>query len=210
MEQRKLHIQRFGATWIRPPGFNKTLQGELDERAERAEAERLALLEEQAVGGEDVPEVEGDEDVHAGVRVVGNIIQDEDGEDLDAQIPEGESFVGDESEGTEDEVDLDEEIPEAEADYDLSDDEDSEVSDDTEEPNAATPNQYMHPPPMPIPSSSVGIRTDSGPRQAMFSHDDRFGQEDSFGRADLREYSRRYQSEVMSEDDDEMEVDSDS
>lgn len=205
VEQRKLHIQRFGATWIRPPGFNKTLQGELDERAERAEAERLALLEEQAVGDEDIPEVEGDED--AGVRVVGNIIQgvdDEDGEDLDTQIPEGENFEGDGGEGTEDEeVDLDGEIPEAEADYDLSDEEDSEDSDDTEEPNAATPNQYM---PMPMPSSSVG-RTDSSPRQAIFSHDDRFGQ---VGRADLREYSRRYQSEVMSEDDDEMEVDSDS
>ena len=207
MEQRKLHIQRFGATWIRPPGFNKTLQGELDERAERAEAERLALLEEQAVGDEDIPEVEGDED--AGVRVVGNIIQgvdDEDGEDLDTQIPEGENFEGDGGEGMEDEeVDLDGEIPEAEADYDLSDEEDSEDSDDTEEPNAATPNQYM-PMPMPMPSSSVG-RTDSSPRQAIFSHDDRFGQ---VGRADLREYSRRYQSEVMSEDDDEMEVDSDS
>ncbi|KAF8426678.1 hypothetical protein EV426DRAFT_592380 [Tirmania nivea] len=214
VEQRKLHIQRFGATWIRPPGFNKTLQGELDERAERAEAERLALLEEQAVGAEDIPEAEGDEDVHAGVRVVGNIIQgvdDEDGADLDARIPEGESFEGDEGEGTEDEeVDLDEEIPEAEADYDLSDEEDTIDSDDTAEANAATPNQYMRPPPIPMPSSSVGIRTDSSPRHAMFSYDDRFGQEDSFGRADLREYSRRYQSEVMSEDDDEMEVDSDS
>lgn len=215
VEQRKLHIQRFGATWIRPPGFQKTLQGELDERAERAEAERLALLEEeQAAGDEDIPEVEGDEDEHVGVRVVGNIIrrvEEEEGEDLDAQIPEGESFEGDEGEGTEDEeVDLDEEIPEAEADYDLSDEEDSEDSDDTEEPSNATPNQYMRPPPMPMPSSSVGIRTDSSPRQAMFSHDDRFGQDESFGRADLREYSRRYQSEIASEDEDEMEVDSDS
>lgn len=185
----------------------------MDERAERAEAERLALLDEQAAGDEDIPAVEGNEDEHAGVRMVGNIIQgvDEDeGDDLDAQIPEGESFEGDEGEGTEDEeVDLDEEVPEAEADYDLSDDEDSDDSDDTEEPTV-TPTQYMRPPPMPMPSSSVGIRTDSSPRQAIFSHDDRFSQDDSFGRADLQEYSRRYQSEAMSEDDDEMEVDSDS
>ncbi|KAF8468307.1 hypothetical protein BDZ91DRAFT_722409 [Kalaharituber pfeilii] len=198
VEQRKLHIQRFGATWIRPPGFVKTLQGELDERAEKAEAERLALLEQQAGGDDEIPEIEGDEDEHAGVRVVGNIMQgvDEDeGEDLDAQVPEGENFEG-EDEGTEDEaVDLDEEIPEAEAEYDL--------------PGIGTNSQFVRPPPMPMPSSSVGIRTDSSPRQAMFSHDDRFGQEESFGRADLREYSRRYQSEIMSEDDDEMEVDSD-
>lgn len=213
VEQRKLHIRRFGATWIRPPGFNKTLQGELDERAERAEAERLALLEEQAGGDDDSPEIEVDEDEHAGVRVVGNIMrtmEDEEGEDLDAQIPEGESFEGDENEGSEDEeVDLDEEIPEAEADYDLSGEDDPDTSDDSEEPASGANPQHMRPPPVPIPSSSIGIRMDSSPRHALFSHDDRFGQDDSFRREDLREYSRSYQSEVMSEDDDEMEVDSD-
>ncbi|KAI5800239.1 Apc15p protein-domain-containing protein [Peziza echinospora] len=210
VEQRKLHIQRFGATWIRPPGFHKTLQGELDERAERAEAERVALLEEQAGGEEEVIDTGGDEDEHAGMD--GNVMQGgEDVEDLDAQIPEGESYEG-EDEGTEDEaVDLDEEIPEAEADYDLSDELDESEDESDEVQERATPAlsnpRYMRPPNR-IPSSSVGIRTDSSPRQAMFSHDDRFGQDESFGRDDMREYSRRYQSEAMSEDDEEMEVDS--
>lgn len=212
MEQRKLHIQRFGATWIRPPGLNKTLQGELDERAERAEAERLALLEEQAAGDEDVAGVEGDEDER---RVEGNITRggvdedDDTGADLDAQIPEGESFEGDEGEGTEDEErDLDGEIPEAEADYDDSSDEGSEDSDELDEPAAtATSQRNMAP-----PSPPTGTRADSSPGQALFSQDDRFGHhDDSFGRADLREYSRRYHAEPTSDDDgDEMEVDTDS
>ena len=209
MEQRKLHIQRFGATWIRPPGLNKTLQGELDERAERAEAERLALLEEQAAGDEDLAGVEGDEDER---RVEGNITRggvdedDDTGADLDAQIPEGESFEGDEGEGTEDEErDLDGEIPEAEADYDSSD-EGSEDSYELDEPTATATSQRMAP-----PSPPTGTRADSSPGQALFSQDDRFGHDDSFGRADLREYSRRYHAEPTSDDDgDEMEVDTDS
>ena len=178
-------------------------------KGRKAEAERVALLEEQA-GGDEIIEAKGDEDEHAGL--VGNVMQGNEGEvdDLDAQIPEGESYEG-EDEGTDDEaVDLDEEIPEAEADYDISDnsDETDDASDDApeREGSAVQATRYTRPTAR-IPSSSVGIRTDSSPRQAMFSHDDRFGQEESFGRDDLLAYNRRYQSEAMSEDD-EMEVDS--
>jgi hypothetical protein len=40
---RKLNIRRFGASWIKPPGVSKTLQGIDDERAEREEQEATAL-----------------------------------------------------------------------------------------------------------------------------------------------------------------------
>src|SRR5690606_6186917 len=46
IEARKLQIQRFGATWIKPPGLAKTYQVILDEEAEREE-------EEMDVDGED-------------------------------------------------------------------------------------------------------------------------------------------------------------
>ena len=39
--QRKINIQRFGASWIRPPGVGKTYQAAMDEAIEREEHERM-------------------------------------------------------------------------------------------------------------------------------------------------------------------------
>ena len=36
---RKANIASFGATWLKPPGVPRTLQGMLDERVEREEQE---------------------------------------------------------------------------------------------------------------------------------------------------------------------------
>ena len=39
IEARKAKVRRFGATWLKPPGVSKTLQGMWDEKAEREEQE---------------------------------------------------------------------------------------------------------------------------------------------------------------------------
>jgi hypothetical protein len=40
---RKSNIRRFGAGWLKPPGISKTLQGLIDEKAEREEQELAAM-----------------------------------------------------------------------------------------------------------------------------------------------------------------------
>ncbi|KAI9762985.1 MAG: hypothetical protein M4579_000048 [Chaenotheca gracillima] len=103
IKQRKLNIQRFGATWIRPPGVTKTYQMAMDETAEREEAERLAEREAMMVDmGDDAEGVEmgGDEDIPEA---------DEGERDLDDDVPDADADAGDlddEELEDEDEVDL--------------------------------------------------------------------------------------------------------
>ncbi|RPA82893.1 hypothetical protein BJ508DRAFT_413818 [Ascobolus immersus RN42] len=152
IEERKLQIQRFGATWIRPPGVGKTWQVMLDEAAEREEEEADYGGDEE--GGEveevdldaEVPEAEEMEDVEGE--------EEEEGEevDLDAEVPEG-SEVGTE-EGSlpevdeeyemedEEEVDLDAGVPSAEGSrlYGSSEEEEDEEEEDGSD---GTPEQYQ-------------------------------------------------------------------
>lgn len=199
--QRKINIQRFGATWIKPPGIAKTYQGELDEKAEREEAERQAMMEDVDVVGE---EVFDDEDPD-------NVTRDEVAEeelDLDAEIPDGDgdSFSDDEDDEDlseleaqeEDEVDLDAEVPEAEteAGWDTSeeDEEDEDDGFDYEDDEEEEEEEMQH---------TAGI--ESSPHQAMYSHDERFEPPDSRVEQRLRAYPRRA---LIRSSDDGMEVDS--
>ncbi|RPB15528.1 hypothetical protein P167DRAFT_542693 [Morchella conica CCBAS932] len=203
LHQRKVHIQRFGATWIKPPGIHKTYQGELDDKAEREEAERQAMMEDDGGGAFD------DEDGEGGVT------RDEAGEegeevDLDAGIPEVDSLLSDDddelSEEEEEvdaedgeEVDLDAEVPEADAVWEDSEEEDEDEDEEEdeelyEEDEEEEEEETQH---------TGGI--ESSPHQAMYSHDEHFGPPDSRVEQRLRAYPRR--SLVRS--DDEMEVDSD-
>lgn len=199
LHQRKVNIQRFGATWIKPPGIHKTYQGELDDKAEREEAERQAMMEDDG-GGED--EVFDDEDGEGGLTRDG-----EEEVDLDAGIPEVDSLLSDDEEeglseeddeeGGGEEVDLDAEVPEADAVWEDSEEEEEEEEEeefdyDGEEEEEEEETQH-----------TAGI--DSSPHQAMYSHDEHFGPPDTRVEQRLRAYSRR--SLVRS--DDEMEVDSD-
>ncbi|KAK6534330.1 hypothetical protein TWF281_005655 [Arthrobotrys megalospora] len=129
VEKRKLHIARFGATWIKPPGMMKTLQGVIDEELERAEQmamEGETTVDEGAftqdvnmVGGEPVDIVEEGE------------VEDE-GED-GGEEEEGEELeVGEEGLMEEGEVDLDADIPEADS-TGWSEDEEEEEDDEEEE-----------------------------------------------------------------------------
>ncbi|KAJ6262201.1 hypothetical protein Dda_3006 [Drechslerella dactyloides] len=130
VEKRKLHIARFGATWIKPPGMMKTLQGVIDEELERAE--QLALEETTAdeaglgiqevnmVGGDPVDVVEEGEEEEGDVEVG----EEEDVEEVEAE-EEGLMEEG--------EVDLDADIPEADSTGGWSDDAEEEDDEDEEE-----------------------------------------------------------------------------
>ncbi|MCJ1459623.1 hypothetical protein MMC28_010002 [Mycoblastus sanguinarius] len=104
---RKANIRRFGAGWLRPPGVSKTLQGMVDERAEREDAdnarEREFALASAQAAAQEMAGAEG-----------------EGGEDL---AVEGAGEEGEER-------DLDEEVPDAEADGEAEwSDEDGEDED---------------------------------------------------------------------------------
>ncbi|KAL7268921.1 hypothetical protein RUND412_008435 [Rhizina undulata] len=230
--QRKLNIARFGSTWIRPPGVQKTLQGELDEKAEREEAEAQVLSE---AGNEDTninalleDEVTGeDEDEEGGTEP-----------DLDADIPEAEDLdeddddleVDEEEDEEDDEVDLDANVPEADeaetswdtesenAEPDSEEDDGEEDDEEGDEEDNGLDNEPQMPPPRAVREGSQGTEslggTDSSPQYAMFSHDDHFGPQDG---EEMDPRLRAYQRTrgalrgrvVAGRSEDEMEVDGD-
>ncbi|RVD88467.1 uncharacterized protein DFL_002652 [Arthrobotrys flagrans] len=130
VEKRKLHIARFGATWIKPPGMMKTLQGVIDEELERAE--QMALEGETTVDegtfGQDVNMVGGEP-----VEMVGEGDAEEDEGEDGGEDEEGEELeVGEEGLMEEGEVDLDADIPEADS-TGWSEDEEEEEEEEEEE-----------------------------------------------------------------------------
>ena len=108
--QRKVNIQRFGASWIRPPGVSKTYQAAMDEAAEREEQDRLMSQAEE----DDLADMEGE----------GNTA-DPDG--VDGGPADGDSVDGEDR-------DLDDDIPEAAGDdddfFDVDDDDEDDDDDD--------------------------------------------------------------------------------
>ncbi|KAI5818580.1 hypothetical protein BZA77DRAFT_7318 [Pyronema omphalodes] len=130
---RKLHIQRFGCTWIRPPGMAKTYQGELDEKAEREEAEAQEMLEDVDLPLDGTFD-EGEDTAHDNRDLDVDIPEAIDGSDLDGDIQtEADSFIGEEEDLDGDEVDLDADIPEGEAETLWDESEEEEEDDDDEE-----------------------------------------------------------------------------
>ncbi|KAK6361679.1 hypothetical protein TWF730_005393 [Orbilia blumenaviensis] len=131
VEKRKLHIARFGATWIKPPGMMKTLQGVIDEELEKAE--QLAMEGETTVdeGGfvQDVNMV-GGEPIEMGGEVDGEEDEGEDG----GEDEEGDDLeVGEEGLMEEGEVDLDADIPEADSTGWSEEEEEDEEEEEEEE-----------------------------------------------------------------------------
>ncbi|KAF3941254.1 hypothetical protein ABW19_dt0209511 [Dactylella cylindrospora] len=131
VEKRKLHIARFGATWIKPPGMMKTLQGVIDEELERAEQMALeeTTVDEIGMGGL------GDVNMVGGEPV--EIVEDGDEEEGDGEVGEEEEGeegeVGEEGLMEEGEVDLDADIPEADSAGWSEDEEDEEEEEDEDE-----------------------------------------------------------------------------
>ncbi|MCJ1463038.1 hypothetical protein MMC07_001642 [Pseudocyphellaria aurata] len=95
---RKANIARFGATWLRPAGVAKTLQGLADEQAEREEAEAGAAREYTLPEAQPMLETE-----HPSA----------DDRDLDDEVPdadEGEGGWIDEEDDEEDDLDVQENL----------------------------------------------------------------------------------------------------
>ena len=139
---RKKTIQLFGATWIRPPGLTRTLQQELDERAEHDEHMQMEeTVEEGMTTNADVdgmqapahnaapivapPEEElGDDDTNEADE---DDALDLEEEDLDADIPEGsETWSNDDDDDDEEEEEDEDEEEDAEEEGDEVDEEDEE------------------------------------------------------------------------------------
>lgn len=185
---RKLHIQRFGSTWIRPPGMAKTYQGELDEKAEREEAEAQEMMEDVDLPLDGTFD-EGEDAAHGNRDLDADIPNGIDGSDLDGDIQtEADSFVGEEDDLDGDEADLDADIPEGEAetlwdDSDEEDDEDdeeeeisgSEVEEGSEIEEGASYASASHEHSTePDSISNDGFDAEVSNHQVAFSHDERF------------------------------------
>ena len=109
MERRKLNIQNYGNSWLKPPGVPKTLYQQREEKREMEEhqealrreqlAQELAEAEAEAAGTDEL--MEGDE-------------IDEEVRDLDDDIPDadntGLSLADDDDDDDEDEDDDDDDI----------------------------------------------------------------------------------------------------
>ncbi|KAF3911943.1 hypothetical protein AA313_de0200957 [Arthrobotrys entomopaga] len=131
VRKRRLHIARFGATWIKPPGMMKTLQGLIDEELERAEQMvmdddgGITVTQDVLDPGPQHVEVgeEGEEEEEEGEGGEGGV-------GLDLEVDGGEEGLMEEGE-----VDLDADIPEADSTgwTDGEDEEEEEEEDDEEE-----------------------------------------------------------------------------
>ena len=156
--QRKGHIRRFGAGWLRPPGVPKTLQGMADERAEREEQEIAANREFALAEAQAAAEAEALEREQEGMATG----EGEQGmeRDLDDEVPDadedddaGEDWIDEEQEMDEEGMlprmedegdgdyaepgrDLDEDVPEAGSYQHTDTDLEDESSEEDEMPPA--------------------------------------------------------------------------
>ena len=105
--QRNANIRNFGASWIRPPGIQKTYQAMVDEEKELREQEALAAREQQLL---DLAAAQQDA-VNAEAREENGEEDIEDERDLDEDVPEADGSESElsasetENEGTEGGVD---------------------------------------------------------------------------------------------------------
>jgi len=178
----------------------KTYQGELDERAEREEAEAQEMMEDvEMPPGAAFEEVDEDGEPLRAPELDANIQE----RDLDDNIPEGDSFV-DGADELDDEVDLDADIPEAEAEtlWDDSDEDAEEEGDDY----ASSAQETSTLASTRDGSESVGGPEES-PQQAVFSHDEAYP--DERRRPGEEMYGWRGRARYRQHVDDGMEVDSD-
>ncbi|KAI5841251.1 hypothetical protein BZA05DRAFT_436014 [Tricharina praecox] len=227
---RKLGIQRFGATWIKPPGMLKTLQGELDEKAEREEAEAQELLEQDV----EIPSAfDEDPDVMHEITDLDANVPEGSISDLEGAVPgdsEDDSFMGvvvggeqdgeeEEEEGDGGEVDLDDDVPEAEggsySDEDEDEEEEEEEDDEEEdgdedeeeeEEGAHVSTAHEAPSGSSRPGSEEVGAPDESPLQAAFSHDECYP--DERRQRARQDYNWRGNSRYRRETTDSMEVDS--
>ncbi|KAJ4289761.1 hypothetical protein N0V90_011091 [Kalmusia sp. IMI 367209] len=85
-KQRNANIRHFGATWIRPPGIQKTYQAMIDEEKEMKEQEEIAIREQRLM---DLAAAQQDA-ANAEAREAAGEDMDEGERDLDDDVPEAE------------------------------------------------------------------------------------------------------------------------
>ncbi|KAK3216679.1 hypothetical protein GRF29_1g635470 [Pseudopithomyces chartarum] len=120
--QRNSNIRHFGATWIRPPGIQKTYQAMIDEEKELREQEAIAAREQHML---DLAAAQQDA-ANAEAREANGEEEIEGERDLDDEVPEAESSESDVSASESDnEVTEDEEGEEEESRADVTFNEDS-------------------------------------------------------------------------------------
>ncbi|KAL7267298.1 RuvB-like protein 2 [Rhizina undulata] len=196
--KRKLQIAHFGSTWIHPVGVQKTLQAELDEIAEREDAEDqpvstvartqdnavIPLIQNQVAGEVEDEEGGAERDLDADIPEAGNL--DEDEEDLEAE--EGDE-AGSEEEYDEEEDDEEEDVEEEEDDEEEDEkeeekeEEEYEEEEDYEEDDEADQLENGETEPRTPPPRATGegsqrtesLATDSSPLHTIVSNNDHLG-----------------------------------
>lgn len=158
----------------------KTYQGELDDRLEREEAQ-TSMMDDMDLPGDGTFDLEEDgEEGLEGTEHDLDAEEEEEVSDLDAEIPEGDSYGDyyDEEEDEEEEnegaaeVDLDAEVPEAEEETIWGDDSDEEGEEEEEDEDEDQP-EFMS-----VRRERVSTRENTtsfgveDSQQAMFSHDE--------------------------------------
>jgi hypothetical protein len=118
LERRRLNVQNFGSTWLKPPGVTKTLHQLREEKREQEEhqealrREQLAqeLADAETAGGDGVLQGEGMDDVQLdGARDLDDDIPDADASGLGLDLDDDDD---DDEEGEDDEAGAGEEIDE--------------------------------------------------------------------------------------------------
>ncbi|KAL8730086.1 MAG: hypothetical protein Q9166_004285 [cf. Caloplaca sp. 2 TL-2023] len=141
IRNRKANIRRFGAGWLRPPGVPKTLQGMVDERAEREEQEltaqrEQAMMEAQAAAEEEAAlEAVGPE---GGMMPVGP-----DGRLIRVGAGQQGQEEGEGDEGEDDMRDLDDMVPDASAVMEVHEGWESSDEDEEEEEEGSQENEGL-------------------------------------------------------------------
>lgn len=139
--QRKLAIQMYGYSWLKPAGCLKTMLGRREEEIEREEVEkqlRDAEMQERAQAEMEEAQRQAQLDEQRSRELDGEVVAGEGERDLDEDVPDADNtgiFDEDEDEedddygADEDEVDLDADIPEGNSglDFDASENSDTET-----------------------------------------------------------------------------------
>ncbi|KAK5313500.1 hypothetical protein LTR70_007573 [Exophiala xenobiotica] len=154
LAQRKLAIQMYGYSWLKPAGCTKTMLGRREEELEREEVERQlreAELQERNQAEVDEAERQAQPDQQRAAEDRGEVIGEEGERDLDDEVPDmdaEEAFEDEDSEAEEDEdeIDLDNDIPEGNSGWAYDTTRDPDTGSEAEPPSSSYGPQ--HPPPL--------------------------------------------------------------
>jgi len=152
LAQRKVAIQMYGYSWLKPAGCTKTMLGRREEELEREEVERQlreAELQERNQAEVDEAERQAHLDQQRAAEARGEDIGEGGERDLDEDVPDmdaEEGFDDEDSEEEEDEdgVDLDDDVPEADSGWVYDTTRDPDTDSEAEPPSSSF--RLQHPP----------------------------------------------------------------